>query len=252
MWGAYGRVPARTSVSFVSPAALEAGLADRLSLSRALVPVGDVSVCGKAAMVNNDALPDITVDPDTFTVRIDGEVVEAAPAPRAASALPGNLPTAQSTHSCGGNCAIGILVDRLTGRMRECRGTAPVRRAVPAGGHAHSGGLEPAVTAGAVTDLTCLEVFLRGRLRTAGMVAAGLATAACARVRMAGDGECSGATVSRSGSSTAHSSRRSAHRGSKGHPGGGAAGSGTSPPSVGSAFPRAEDSDSRDLVSAML
>lgn len=51
----------------------------------------------------------------------------------------------------------------------------------PAGGHAHSGGLEPAATAGAVTDLASLEVFLRGRLRTAGLVAAGLAAAACAR-----------------------------------------------------------------------
>jgi len=55
----------------------------------------------------------------------------------------------------------------------------------PGGGHAHSGGLEPAATAGAVTDLASLEVFLRGRLRTAGMVAAGLAAAACAH---AGDG----------------------------------------------------------------
>ena len=49
----------------------------------------------------------------------------------------------------------------------------------PGGGHAHSGGLEPAATAGAVTDLATLEVFLRGRLRTAGLVAAGLAAAAC-------------------------------------------------------------------------
>jgi len=80
MWGAYGRVPARTSLSFVSPAALEAGLADRLGLDRELVPVADVSGRGKADMVNNDTLPDIRVDPDTFTVRIDGEVVEAAPA----------------------------------------------------------------------------------------------------------------------------------------------------------------------------
>jgi urease accessory protein len=53
----------------------------------------------------------------------------------------------------------------------------------PAGGHAHSGGLEPAATAGTVTDLASLEVFLRGRLRTAGTVAAGLAAAACARAR---------------------------------------------------------------------
>ena len=51
----------------------------------------------------------------------------------------------------------------------------------PAGGHAHSGGLESAATAGSVTDIASLEVFLRGRLRTAGMVAAGLAAAACGR-----------------------------------------------------------------------
>jgi urease subunit alpha len=80
MWGAYGQVPARTSVAFVAPAALEDGLADRLAVSRRLVPVLDVSARGKADMVNNDAMPDISVDPDTFTVRIDGDIVEAAPA----------------------------------------------------------------------------------------------------------------------------------------------------------------------------
>jgi urease accessory protein len=53
----------------------------------------------------------------------------------------------------------------------------------PAGGHAHSGGVEPAVTAGVVTGLETLEWFLRGRLRTAGLVAAGLAAAACAGVQ---------------------------------------------------------------------
>ena len=51
----------------------------------------------------------------------------------------------------------------------------------PAGGHAHSGGVEPAVTAGTMSDLASLETFLRGRLRTAGLVAAGIAAAACAR-----------------------------------------------------------------------
>jgi urease accessory protein len=50
----------------------------------------------------------------------------------------------------------------------------------PAGGHAHSGGIEPAVTAGSVHDLSSLEAFLLGRLRTAGLAAAGLAAAACA------------------------------------------------------------------------
>jgi urease subunit alpha len=79
MWGAYGRVPARTSLSFVSPVALDSGLPERLGLSRELIPVADVSGRGKADMVNNNTMPDIQVDPDTFTVRIDGDVVEAAP-----------------------------------------------------------------------------------------------------------------------------------------------------------------------------
>ncbi len=52
---------------------------------------------------------------------------------------------------------------------------------LPAGGHAHSGGLEAAVVAGRVRDLDDLASFLRGRLATAGRVAAAFAAAACAR-----------------------------------------------------------------------
>ncbi|GAA2458758.1 urease accessory UreF family protein [Actinomadura vinacea] len=51
---------------------------------------------------------------------------------------------------------------------------------LPAGGHAHSGGVEPAVTAGAVRDVAGLADFLRGRLGTSGLVSAALAAAACA------------------------------------------------------------------------
>ena len=80
MWGAAPAAAASTSVSFVSELALENGLAERLRLARALVPVADVSGRAKADMINNDALPDIRVEPDTFTVRIDGEVIEEAPA----------------------------------------------------------------------------------------------------------------------------------------------------------------------------
>ncbi|MEV0600041.1 urease accessory UreF family protein [Streptomyces sp. NPDC050315] len=50
----------------------------------------------------------------------------------------------------------------------------------PAGGHAHSGGAEPAVAAGRIRDGGSLEEFCRGRLHTAGLVAAGLAAAAAA------------------------------------------------------------------------
>ncbi|WP_341864179.1 urease accessory UreF family protein [Gymnodinialimonas sp. 57CJ19] len=52
---------------------------------------------------------------------------------------------------------------------------------LPAGGYAHSGGLEPAVTAGRVTDMEGLEQFLIGRAETAGLIAAAFAAAACAR-----------------------------------------------------------------------
>jgi urease accessory protein len=50
---------------------------------------------------------------------------------------------------------------------------------LPAGGHAHSGGIEQAVAAGVVTDPRSLETFLRRRLATSGAVAAGLAAAGC-------------------------------------------------------------------------
>jgi urease subunit alpha len=79
MFGAYGKVPALTSVHFVSPAAIEAGLADRLAVDRRLVAVADTTRLTKADMPENTALPDIRVDPDTFTVSVDGEVWEPEP-----------------------------------------------------------------------------------------------------------------------------------------------------------------------------
>ncbi len=79
MWGAHPAAAASTSVFFVAPMAIEDGLSDRLSVARRLAPVADVRRRTKADMVNNDALPRIEVEPDTFTVRIDGEVVEGAP-----------------------------------------------------------------------------------------------------------------------------------------------------------------------------
>jgi urease accessory protein len=57
---------------------------------------------------------------------------------------------------------------------------------LPAGGHAHSGGLEAAVAAGRVRDVSTLDGFLRGRLATTGLVAAAFAAAARARPTSAG------------------------------------------------------------------
>jgi urease subunit alpha len=68
------------AVSWVAPAALEDGVAERLALVRRLEPVGDTRGVTKADMVNNDALPEIAVDPETFVVTIDGEAIASQPA----------------------------------------------------------------------------------------------------------------------------------------------------------------------------
>ena len=80
MFGAAPAAAAATSVHFVSPQAIEDKLADRLAVNRRLVPVTDVRMIGKADMPLNDTLPRIEVEPDTFTVRIDGEVWQEEPA----------------------------------------------------------------------------------------------------------------------------------------------------------------------------
>ncbi|WP_326628490.1 urease subunit alpha [Nonomuraea fuscirosea] len=80
MFGAAPVTAAATSLHFVSPAAVESGLADRLAVRRRLAPVADVRRRGKSSMPLNDALPRIEVAPDTFEVRIDGDLVEPAPA----------------------------------------------------------------------------------------------------------------------------------------------------------------------------
>ena len=80
MFGAAPAAAAATSVHFVAPQAIEDGLAGRIDVRRALVPVRNVRAVGKADMPLNDATPVIEVDPDTFTVRIDGEVWREQPA----------------------------------------------------------------------------------------------------------------------------------------------------------------------------
>ncbi len=80
MFGAMGRAAAAGSVNFVTPAALDDALPDRLELDKRFVAIRGTRRVTKADMRMNDALPDVRVDPDSFTVRIDGEVVEPAPA----------------------------------------------------------------------------------------------------------------------------------------------------------------------------
>ncbi|MGF9759646.1 urease subunit alpha [Microvirga sp. 0TCS3.31] len=68
------------AVTFVAPAALDGGLASSLGLRRRLAAVTPTRDVGKADMVNNDALPAIDIDPETFAITVEGELVTPSPA----------------------------------------------------------------------------------------------------------------------------------------------------------------------------
>src|SRR5262245_13404891 len=80
MFAARGTAIARTSVTFISQAAREGSVAERLGLERRIEPVRGCRTIGKAQMVRNDAMPEIRVDPETYRVTVDGKpaYVEAA------------------------------------------------------------------------------------------------------------------------------------------------------------------------------
>ncbi|MEY9877524.1 urease subunit alpha [Streptacidiphilus sp. MAP12-33] len=83
MFGGIGRAPSANSVNFVTPWALEEHLpqrlGDALGVAKTFVAVKDTRAVRKEHLRENTARPHVTVDPDTFTVRIDGEVVEPHP-----------------------------------------------------------------------------------------------------------------------------------------------------------------------------
>jgi urease subunit alpha len=81
MFAGFGRALQASSVTFVSKAALGHGIGDRLGLRKQLLAVENTrSGIGKRDMVLNDALPKIEVDPETYEVRADGELLICEPA----------------------------------------------------------------------------------------------------------------------------------------------------------------------------
>ncbi|MFG2839683.1 urease subunit alpha [Streptomyces zaomyceticus] len=80
MFGALGKAAAAGSVNFVAQAAIEDDIAQRLGVHKEFAAIGSTRRVTKADMRENDALPRVEVDADTFTVTIDGEAVEPAPA----------------------------------------------------------------------------------------------------------------------------------------------------------------------------
>jgi len=79
MFGAFGRA-LKTSLTFVSQAAYDAGIGDTLGLSKPVVAVRDIRKVQKKDMVHNDACPKIEVDPETYEVRADGMLLKCEPA----------------------------------------------------------------------------------------------------------------------------------------------------------------------------
>ncbi|MFN3502971.1 MAG: amidohydrolase family protein, partial [Allorhizobium sp.] len=81
MFGAYGKARTNTSVTFVSQAAIDSGLGNRLGVAKQLVAVkntrGGIS---KKSMIHNDSTPHVEVDPETYEVRADGELLTCEPA----------------------------------------------------------------------------------------------------------------------------------------------------------------------------
>jgi urease subunit alpha len=80
MFGAFGRSVEASAVTFVSAAAQAEGIAEQLGLAKTTMPVENTRTISKADMVHNAYCPDIEVNPETYEVRADGELLTCEPA----------------------------------------------------------------------------------------------------------------------------------------------------------------------------
>ena len=80
MYGLYGRALASTGVTFVSQAALDDGIGDKLKLAKALSAVRGTRSLKKKDMIHNGLTPKLEVDPQTYQVRVNGEIITCEPA----------------------------------------------------------------------------------------------------------------------------------------------------------------------------
>jgi urease subunit alpha len=87
MFGAFGKALTASSLIFVSKAAARSGLRNKLGVDKQFVAVENTRKIGKKDMIHNGAMPQIDVDPETYEVHADGELLTCAPAE--------NLPMAQ-------------------------------------------------------------------------------------------------------------------------------------------------------------
>ena len=80
MFGAYGRSVEKSAATFVSKAAFDAGIKNTLGLAKELLPVINTRDIGKADLLLNNATPVMEVNPETYEVRADGELLTCEPA----------------------------------------------------------------------------------------------------------------------------------------------------------------------------
>jgi urease subunit alpha len=80
MFGAYGGALAKTSLTFVSQAGLQAGIGERFGLHKTLSAVKGIRGLGKRHMIHNDYLPKMEVNAQTYQVRADGQLLTCEPA----------------------------------------------------------------------------------------------------------------------------------------------------------------------------
>ena len=84
MFGSYGGALTRTSLSFLSPAAITAGCAERYGLGKTIATVKGCRTVRKTDMVHNAYLPKMAIDPQTYAVHADGQLLTC----EAATVLP--------------------------------------------------------------------------------------------------------------------------------------------------------------------
>lgn len=80
MFGAFGQTLAKTRATFLSQAAIEKGVPEKLGLQSQIYPVRGTRTIGKKDMVRNSATPEITVNPETYRVSLDGKWAHIEPA----------------------------------------------------------------------------------------------------------------------------------------------------------------------------
>jgi urease subunit alpha len=80
MFGSFGGATAATSLTFMSKAGMEAGIAEQIGMKKSVAAVQNCRSIGKADMIHNEATPNIEVDPETYEVRADGELLTCEPA----------------------------------------------------------------------------------------------------------------------------------------------------------------------------